>query len=429
VKIVAFLNQLGIGGVEKAACRWARALHERGHEIQVLTLADGLRRGELEANNINVTVAADRTSIQKLLKRLEPDVIHVHAPGHPHQGDVLGEVLATIPKIPIVQTNIFGQLDNPKENAWTDFRLFISWTSCVQAARRYFLPLNENFFRHASAAIYPLDADDGPNFLEVENFRRSLGVQPDQFLLGRLSRPEPNKWTDLPIEAFRLAARQDSRLKLLLREPPVAVRHNLETAGDRDRFIVLPATSDSGELARTMASLDVVLHTSIMGESFGYGIAEPMNFGKPVIANSTPWLDQAQIELVRQGECGFIASTPHSVAEAILTLANNPDLRTKFGSTARSHIRKLADPNESTDRLESALNAAVAGENNPRASADLAKAQAAADYLDKQQFGHSWREQLALRLPYYRARFHQLRKAFGFPLTQALSVAQNRRLL
>jgi glycosyltransferase involved in cell wall biosynthesis len=412
VKVVIFLNQLGIGGSEKAACRWARGLDDRGHDIHVLTLRAGPRRTELEASNIEVRICAgEPKAIREQLEDLKPDVIHAHVPGHPHQGDVLGTALRERPKIPVVQTNIFGQLENPKENAWTDFRLFISWTSCVQTARRYFKPLNEDFFRHASVAVYPMDADDGPNSAESENFRRNHGVQESEILFGRLSRPEPNKWTDLVLKGFRIAAQKNARLKFLLREPPPEVSRAIRNAPDCDRFVILPATSDPAELALTIASLDAALHTSSMGESFGYGIAEPMNYGKSAIANSTPWLDQAQIELVRHGECGFIASTPQTIAEAILKLADDADLRSTLGRTAQSHIRKLADPIESTNRLESALRTAVAGSENPGANEDLRNARATADYLDEQQFGHSLHEQIALRPRYYWARFHQWRHA------------------
>lgn len=410
MRILIFLNQLGLGGTEKAACRWAKGLAERGHMIDVVTLKDGPRRAELETNHIEVRVAADVNAIRNQFEDLRPDVIHTHAPGHPHEGDILGDALALVPKIPVVQTNIFGHLDNLKENAWTDFRLFISWTSCVQAAQRSFRPLNKEFFRHASVAVYPLDADDGPGSTETETFRQRHGIQRDEVLFGRLSRPEPNKWTDLPIEGFRIAAHHDSRLKFLLREPPPEVARELHNAPDRQRFVVLPSTNDSIELAQTMAGLDVVLHTSSVGESFGYGIAEPMNYGKPVIANSTPWQDQAQIELVRHGECGFIASTSRTIADAILKLAGDAQLRTRLGKNAQAHIRKLADPEESIDQLESALKTAAIDAENPRASEDLVKAQAAADYIDKKQFGHTWREQVALRPLYYRVRFHQWRK-------------------
>ncbi|HEV3100223.1 MAG TPA: glycosyltransferase family 4 protein [Candidatus Udaeobacter sp.] len=408
-----FLNQLGLGGTEKAACRWARELARRGHAIHVIALKDGPRRAELSTIGLSVDVTGSRAqSIAQKLSEFAPDVIHAHMPGDPHEGDILGDALASVPKIPVVQTNVFGHLDNPKEDAWTDFRLFISWTSCVQAARRSFQKLNKDFFRRASVAVYPLDADDGPSSSERQRFRERHGIQQDEILFGRLSRPEPNKWTDLPIAAFRIAATQDGRLRLLLREPPPAVARSIARAPDRERFVVLPATSDPAELAVTTATLDVVLHTSSVGESFGYGIAEPMNYGKPVIANSTPWQDQAQIELVRHGECGLIASTARTIADAMLKLANDVDLRTRLGSNARIHIRELANSEESTNRLETAFEATVAGHENPYASEDLAKAQATAVYLDNEQFGHSWREQIALRPLHYRVRFHEWRTTF-----------------
>jgi glycosyltransferase involved in cell wall biosynthesis len=412
VRIAVFLNQLGIGGSEKAACRWALGLVERGHEVDVLTLSDGPRRFELEARRIPVHICgAEKMSILQQLDDFHPDVIHFHAPGYAHQGDVLGEALRlSTKKIPVVQTNIFGQLDNPDENAWIDFRLFVSWTSCVQAARRNFKSLDNEFFRRASVAVYPLDPDDGPGAAATEDFRRQHGVKPDEILFGRLSRPEPNKWTDLAVDAFRIAVVKNPKIKLLLREPPPAVAQSLKAATDRERFIILPATDQADELALTMASLDVALHTSSVGESFGYGIAEPMNFGKTVIANSTPWQDQAQIELVRHGECGFVASTTQTIANAMLKLAGDTKLRTELRRNAQAHIRELANPNKSLDRLEVALRTAINGGDNPRVSEDLAKSREAAGYLDRHQFGHSWREQFALRPGYYRTRFHQWRR-------------------
>jgi molybdenum cofactor biosynthesis enzyme MoaA len=137
-----------------------------------------------------------------------------------------------------------------------------------------------------------------------------------------------------------------------------------------------------------------------------------MNYGKPVIANSTPWQDQAQIELVRHGECGFIASTPKTIAEAISKLANDAELRTRLGKNAQTNIRALADPEESTNRLEAALEAVASGRENPRASEDLARTQSAGAYLDQQQFGHSLNEQIALRPLHYRVRFHEWRTTF-----------------
>lgn len=410
--IVSFLNGLSLGGTEKAACRWAWGLRERGHRVVVLTLKDGPRRAELEQRGVFThMVDATAQAVAEAVRETAPDVIHAHAPGHPHEGDVLGQGLALLPRIPVVQTNIFGHLQNPKEDVWTDFRLFISWTSCVQAARRAFRRRDGNFFRRASVAVYPVDPVELPPPAAIGAFRKQLGVTDDEVLFGRLSRPEPNKWTNLALDAFRLALRRARGIKLLLREPPALIVEQLRAAPDARHFLILPATADADELSLTTAALDVVLHTSLIGESFGYGIAEPMNLGKPVITHSVPWQDQAQIELVRHGECGFVASTPATMAEAILNLTNDASLRREMGLTAQRHIRLLADPANSIVRVERALQTAVAGRDNPDAVDDLQQAATAAAYLDAQQFGHGWGEQLALRPLYWRVRFHQFRYA------------------
>lgn len=428
MKILVFVNTLLLGGTEKAACRWSRGLKTRGHEVEVWCLKDGPRHGELDQAGIPVRVVPARADeLETLLKQLRPEVLHVHAPGFPHEGDVLGDALLRLPqRPPVVQTSIFGRLENPRENAWTDRRLFISWTSCVQAAHRAFLPLDEAFFRDKGVAVYPVDVPDEAaleGLREQAALLRARWKLPDQAVLfGRFSRPEPNKWTDLPLHAFLKALRRNPRVRLLLREPPPLVAEKLMTQGlartdgepDASRFpiIVLPATADMRQLQASQMACDAILHGSSIGESFGYGIAEPMALGKPVIANSTPWLDQAQIELVRHGECGFVASTVQSTASALETLAQDRPLRFDMGAKALRHIQDLADPEESLNILERTLSEACRGAVNASAGVDLEKALRARLWLRRHQFGSDWRECLSL-FPYYcRVRFWQWRRHF-----------------
>jgi glycosyltransferase involved in cell wall biosynthesis len=415
MKLISFIGAMSLGGTEKAACRWAWGLKERGHGISVLTLADGPRRHELEQHNIPVrTVGISADEVAAVMQEIGPDVIHAHAPGHPHIGDMLGDVLKLLPKIPVVQTNVFGHLFNPPEDAWTDFRLFISWTSCVQAARRVFRRLDEDFFRRASVAVYPLDPLEPSPAETIRAFRKKHQVTEDEVLFGRLGRPDLGKWSSLALDAFRLALRRNRKIKLLLREPPPEIAAQLRASPDAGRFVILPATSDAEELRLTLSALDTVLHTARNGESFGYGIAEPMNLGKPVITHSVPGQDQAQLELARHGECGFVASTPETMAKAILKLADDSALRERMGQAAQKHIRTLADPGTSVGRLERVLQAAIEKRDNPFAAEDLRRAKETAAYLDAHQFGHSLIEQMALRPTYCRARFHEWRKHFRF---------------
>lgn len=410
MKIAVFLNQLGIGGTEKAACEWVREL-SRFPDCQVLlviSMEDGPRKEDLEKAGIPVQIQSTAAGIAGILGGI--DVIHAHAPGFPHAGDVLGDALKLVKRrIPVVQTNIFGKLENPREDTWTDFRLFISWTSCVQAARRSGHRLNPDFFRHQSVASYPIsplsEAEDAQLKNQALAFRESIGLLPYHVLFGRFSRPEPNKWMPMILPAFLDAHRKNPHLRLLLREPPAQVVSELELknlvsldpASVKSRpILVLPATPDTHALAVSQMACDVILHTSSIGESFGYGIAEPMNLGIPVITNSVPWHDQAQLELVQHGVCGWVANTISNLSKAISSLADDPALRAKFGHSGRRRIHTIANPGKSAQRLRDALSCALEGRQNPHVAEDLACSLMAAKELSASQWGHGWREKGAL---------------------------------
>ena len=84
-------------------------------------------------------------------------------------------------------------------------------------------------------------------------------------------------------------------------------------------------------------SIDILAHSSLIGESFGCTIAEAMSQGKPVIVNSTPYFDNAQIELVDHNKNGYIANNPEAYANAVYDLMEN---RSKLESFKTEAIKK-----------------------------------------------------------------------------------------
>jgi hypothetical protein len=236
-------------------------------------------------------------------------------------------------------------------------------------------------------------------------------VKPSEVLLGQICRPDPLRWSDVPLRAFRQAQQTVGNLKFLIREPPPEVAQALKSSPDADRFVILPVTASPAELTLTEASLDIVLHYSHIGESFGYGIAEPMNLGKAAVVNFAPWHNLGPLELVRPGECGYPAPDLAGLTTGLVALASDTQLRRRMGEQARRHIRQLADAERSVSRLESALRCAAEGRDNPNLEEDLRLADETERYLARHKFGQTWRQQLALRPYYYRVRFNQWRKA------------------
>jgi len=77
-----------------------------------------------------------------------------------------------------------------------------------------------------------------------------------------------------------------------------------------------------------------------------------MASSKPVITISTPLDDNAQIELVDNGETGFTTGTPKDAIKSIIKLANNKSLMEIFGRNGYIKARNKFDAKKLTNKLE-----------------------------------------------------------------------------
>lgn len=87
--------------------------------------------------------------------------------------------------------------------------------------------------------------------------------------------------------------------------------------------------------------------------------------GIPCITNSTPWADQAQLELVAHEKTGLHASTPETMSEALLELSQNTKKRIDFGNEAKARIHQISNPQTSLLKLEKMIEAVVQELSNP----------------------------------------------------------------
>jgi hypothetical protein len=398
MRILHVLNQLGLGGTEKAALYWSLGATIRGHQASVVALTGGPGSHRFGTWGIEATVVdASVTALADHIRGSRPDLIHAHVPGYAHEGDMLGDALTSVPRRPpVVSTNVFGLLQNPAEDAWTDARLFVSWTSCVQAARRAGVPVEDGFFARQSVVSNPMPPSDTPSgvpglhrdamaALAMER-RRQLGIPPRAVLIGRFARPDASKW-DVPLtRAIRYAVARNEDVWAVLQEVPPRVWRS-SWAPHSDRVLRLAASSDEELVAATQAACDVVVHRSNIGESFGYAIAEPMLMGVPVVTSSTPWGDQAQLELVRSGISGLVASSPRTIHAAISSICADPGLRARLGGGALRRVEEIAGFDATTTRLIGTYEDVCGGTFNAHRQRDVALARGAAQDLASQQWG------------------------------------------
>ena len=170
--------------------------------------------------------------------------------------------------------------------------------------------------------------------------RAELGFGPDDVVLICVARFAPQKAHDVLLRAFRGAREQEPRLKLALvgddpfgdgRERAEALATELEL-GSSVRF-----TGVRRDVPRLMGAADVFVMSSLW-EGFGLVFLEAMSAGVPVLATRVSGVP----EVVADGETGLLVPPREErpLAEGMLRLARDPELRTALGRAGRARVRE-----------------------------------------------------------------------------------------
>jgi Glycosyl transferases group 1 len=124
------------------------------------------------------------------------------------------------------------------------------------------------------------------------------------------------------IRAFDAVARDLPNAWLALCGMPDRLRTMVEDLPSpiRARVLELPITDSDTELRNYYGLMDIFVHSSEKGESFGLVLCEAMLSGLPVITVSTPLRDNSQIEVVKHNRTGIVVQTLPQMIQAMLRL-------------------------------------------------------------------------------------------------------------
>jgi len=353
---VCILAEAGIGGTGKAATIYAAQLASRGYDVDYIA-TEGPRTAFLNSRGVrSLNPAKSDDDLYNYITRDRPQVIHQHVPGYPTDNR-LYRVLQRVrfgerPKI--VETNVFGRLEDPEGDELVDFRLFVSAASAAQSFRRARIEDPTTLLdRHAVLYNPVLPARDIEPSARRQ-FREHLGISNGEILAVRIGRPG-HKWSSWECKAYALAKRNARQVRLFLMEAPRWLTCKIEQGKFGDGIILQRETSDFAWLEKLYASADLMTHASDWGESFGYTIAEGMAAGLPVITRSTPWGDNAQVELVKHEETGFVCWSVPEMARRLIELSESASLRRKMHAAGKERIAKLGNVENETDVLEEVI--------------------------------------------------------------------------
>ena len=250
----------------------------------------------------------------------------------------------------LIETNVFGQLLDFQDVKHVDFRMFITLTSGMQAFKRTRIKDIIRDPGHYSVLYYPMPNSEGRTLsVTVNETRSQLGIDPTECLIIRIGRPG-HKWTRWECEAFAIARKQNSLLRLYLMEPDRQIVDSISKGNYGDGIIVAEATSDQDYLTQLYKAADIMLHASRFGESFGYTIAEAMSASLPVITGDPlgrQCADRAEIM-----PTDFVCGSVGGMAAAILELGNDSALRKRMGNAGCKRIHEISSISTETDLLE-----------------------------------------------------------------------------
>ena len=177
-----------------------------------------------------------------------------------------------------------------------------------------------------------------PNLENRHELRRALGIKESQLLVGTVGQLTPRKGQLEVIEAFTEVAREIPDAVLLIVGQPIFNRDaeyaaslvraaNASNVPDQIRLL-----GPREDVPALMRAFDLLVVNS-RSEPFGLTIVEAMLSGTPVLAAAVDGIP----EIVRHGETGWLIDgrDHRSLAEAMLTLLRDQNLRRKLGSNGR----------------------------------------------------------------------------------------------
>lgn len=349
LSVVHVTNNLGLGGTQKAMEVFVRNLDATKHDVSVCGYKNGGARGEeLESDGYSVLEPDSSTAFADVLRNRDADIVHLH--GMYDTASEAVDIANSVGVTSVVKTTPFGRV---AEDAWhdIDLHLFPSKMTLLRQLNLEGRDLRDGDWNsEIRLQYYPLSVSDVSN-RHSEDFRDDLGIDAETPVVGKIGRSSAAKWSELSIDAFERICAAHPETKILLVTPPEKIKSAISRRGLTANVEYLDVIPPS-KVGKFYNTIDVLAHASAIGESFGYVIAEAMAYGTPVVVDSNPMRDNAQVELVNNGETGYVVGSAKAYADATIDLLQSDKLRNEFGTAARHRSSNLFDPSRIVDELE-----------------------------------------------------------------------------
>lgn len=283
--------------------------------------------------------------IADLMKDMEADVWVMHDPQPLGVIDFLPDFHPSVSRMHI-------DLSFPNKEVW-DFLLpsLKKYDRIMVSSEEFAKPEIKENSLIVQPAIDPLsEKNRSLDLKESSNILRAYGISPEKPLVSQVARFDPWKDPLGVLEAYNIAKKEIPDLQLVLMglflasDDPEAfgVYEKVKKAKGDDPNVHLfadPAKLGSiktDTLVKAVQACSEVVIQKSLREGFGLSVTEAMWKRKAVIAGNVGGVKTQ----IKDGENGFLVSTPEETAERIIQLIKNKQTAEKIGEKARQTVKE-----------------------------------------------------------------------------------------
>jgi len=382
LKIVHVITRLILGGAQENTLITCKLLAERGHDVTLVTGPALGPEGELfnqTKGQKYETIVIDEMrraiepikdfisyrKLKKLLRRLQPDIVHTHSAKAGILGRYAGAALKDgwVLNRPAVVHGIHGLAFHPYQSPWLN-RLYIAAEKAAAKRTDYFVSVADAMTDQSKAAGIGVDkpyvtaysAIDEDQFLTpiaVETktqFRCQYDIPEDAVVLVTIARLFMLKGHDYIIESAKeLAQRFDNVIWLFVGDGNLMdqYRQQVRDLGLAGRFRFTGLVPPD-RVPLTIQASDVLVHCSLR-EGLARTLPQAMLCGRPAISFD---VDGAR-EVVNENTGRLVPpkDVPQLI-EACAELIADRALREQLGQTGRESVTQKFAPDTMVDAIE-----------------------------------------------------------------------------
>ena len=344
----------GWGGQEIRILREAEGMRARGHQVILAVtkgggLVDRARQSGFTVYELNFKRPSWPVCLFHLLRimrRHQIDLVNTHS----SLDSWIGGIAARMAGKQIVRTRHLSTAIKP---GWNSRMVYGKLADFVVTTCESILPMisiqsgkSPRKCRSVATGVDPIKIQVEPG--QAEEFRKQIGVAPDDFLVGTACFMRSWKGIDDLLKAADIL-RDTPKIKWVIIGGGHAERHKVR-ARELKLNTIVHFTGHLDNPFPGLAALDLFALLSTAHEGVSQAILQAAYLGKPLIATSIGGLGEVCID--QRTGITVAPFSPNQVAEAVLAIKDNTSLRQRFGECAHQLVLEKFTLAHTLDQME-----------------------------------------------------------------------------